>query len=113
MASTSGYADYVVEQLAPCGAVSTRKMFGQYAVYVGAKVAGFICDDTLLIKVTQPGLAMLDQSQISAEYGKPYPGAKDYLVVTFLDQSALAAEFVAASIEAIPEPKPKKPRAKR
>lgn len=113
MGSTSEYAEYVVDQLAACGEVSTRKMFGEYGVYVGTKVAGFICDDTLLIKVTEPGLTMLESAEIVPEYGKPYPGAKDYLVVTFLDQAELAAEFVSASVAAIPEPKPKKPRAKR
>lgn len=113
MSSTTDYADFVVEQLATCGSVSTRRMFGEFALYVDTKVAGLICDDTVFIKVTAPGLAFLEAADIEPEYGKPYPGAKDYLVLSFLDQVDLATGLVNATMPAVPAPKPKKPRPKK
>lgn len=52
MASTQRTVDYLLEQLAGAGDVSTRKMFGEYALYCEGKVVAFICDDRLFIKPT-------------------------------------------------------------
>lgn len=38
--------------LAGVPGVHTKKMFGEFAVYVENKVVGFVCDDRLLLKIT-------------------------------------------------------------
>ncbi len=85
-----------------------RAMFGEYALYWGDKVVALVCDDTVFLKPTEPGRARLPD----AEEGPPYPGAKPHLIVDedhWEDGHALAALF-SATADALPEPKPKKPR---
>lgn len=113
MGSTPEYADYVIDQLDAAGEITRRKMFGEYAVYVGTKVVGFICDDRLFAKITDAGLELLADAELAVEYGKPYPGAKDYVVVTFLDDVELVTEFVRTTVDALPEPAQKRQRRKR
>ncbi len=55
MATKQRTIDYLLEQLAGAGDISTRKMFGEYALYHESKVVAFICDDRLFIKPTEPG----------------------------------------------------------
>ena len=47
------------EALAGAGAVSARKMFGEYGVYCDGKIVGLVCDDQLFVKVTEAGRAWL------------------------------------------------------
>lgn len=47
----AGFADYVVEVLAPLGPVQTRKMFGGHGVFYGGLMIGLIADDSLYLKV--------------------------------------------------------------
>ncbi len=57
------------------GAVSARKMFGEYALYLDGKVVGLICDDRLFLKPV-PALAALLPD---AEDAPPYPGARPHI----------------------------------
>lgn len=107
MASDAGFAEYVCEQLRDVHGVSHRKMFGEYAIYVGAKVVAFVCDDRLFLKPTAAGRALL-ATPIEAP---PYPGAKPYFVVDeHLDDAEFLAALVRATESELPEPKPKKPK---
>ncbi len=49
MATDPGFAAFVVEQASDTGAnsgdVRVRRMFGEYALYLGDKVVGLLCDD--------------------------------------------------------------------
>ena len=86
MASSKQTADDIVralDTLAPD--IRVRKMFGEYALYYQDVVVGFICDDRLFLKVTSLGLELIDDPV----YGKPYPAAKDYLL---LDDETVADE---------------------
>lgn len=77
MASTQDFAEYVLDQLGERD-FSVKKMFGEYALYCEGKVVGFICDNTLFVKPTQASeLELYDR-----EKAPPYPGAKDYFVIT-------------------------------
>ena len=50
MASSQEYHDYVLELLAGVDGIRTRKMMGEYIVYLDDVVVGGIYDDELLLK---------------------------------------------------------------
>ena len=111
MTTSKGTIDYLLEQLQPLGEVSTRKMFGEYALYYEGKVVAFVCDDRLFIKPTEPGRDLIG----TVTLGQPYPGAKDYFEIAgdeWEDADALGA-IVRTTADALPAPAPKKPRKPR
>ncbi len=111
MASTQRTVDYLLEQLAGAGDVTTRKMFGEYALYYESKVVAFICDDRLFIKPTEPGRELLGKVTL----GQPYPGAKDYFEIAGdeWEEAERLGEIVRTTADALPLPAPKKPRKPR
>lgn len=112
MASSRRTADYLAEQMAGAGEIGTRAMFGEYAAYCDGKVIAFICDDQLFIKPTEAGRALLGDE---VEEAPPYPGAKDYFLIAgdrCEDRDWLGA-LVRATADALPPPKPKRPRARK
>ena len=105
MASDPGFVEFVLEQLREVDGVSQRKMFGEHAVYVGAKVVALICDDQLFLKPTDAGRALLG----TPTEAPPYPGAKPYFVVDeYLDAPECLGELFRATEVEVPEPKKKK-----
>ena len=59
MATHQDFVDYVVDQIENAGAVTCRKMFGEYALYSDGKVVGLLCDNQLFIKPTEGGKAFI------------------------------------------------------
>ena len=55
MATNESTVEYITDQLVDVPKISTRKMFGEYALYCGKKVVALICDDTLFVKITEQG----------------------------------------------------------
>jgi DNA transformation protein and related proteins len=53
----AGYLEYVLEQLAGLGAVSSRRMFGGVGLYHGELFFGLIDDDTLFFKTDESNAA--------------------------------------------------------
>ena len=107
MATDRIFVDYVTEQLGLGARLTHKKMFGEYALYVDEKVVAFACDNSLLLKPTEPGRTALP----SITLGKPYPEAKDYYVLDeFLDDTPLLQRLLQATFDALPAPKPKSPR---
>jgi DNA transformation protein len=53
----AGYLEYVLEQLAGLGAVSSRRMFGGVGLYHGELFFGLIDDDTLFFKTNESNAA--------------------------------------------------------
>jgi TfoX/Sxy family transcriptional regulator of competence genes len=105
MASDLGYVQHVCDQLREVGAVSYKKMFGEYAIYVGGKVVAFVCDNQLFLKPTEAGRELLG----TPTEGAPYPGARPHFVLDeHLDDSALLSAVFRATEAALPAPKPKK-----
>ena len=89
--------------------LTSRKMFGEYALYLGGKTVAFVCDDTLFIKPTAGALALLPDT----ERGPAYPGSKDYIIGSeVLDDPDLCIR-VLQQVERdtpAPQPKVKRPR---
>ena len=51
MPNSQDFVDYVVEQLAPIGAVAARRMFGGHGVFLDDLMFALIASDTLYLKV--------------------------------------------------------------
>jgi TfoX/Sxy family transcriptional regulator of competence genes len=110
MATDPGFATFVVEQAGDAGDVRVRRMFGEYALYLGDKVVGLLCDDQLFLKPTEGGRALLER----VVEAPPYPGAKPYLLLAEeLDDRPLLAALLQRTADELPEPKPKKPKKPR
>ncbi|TGV06148.1 TfoX family protein [Alcaligenaceae bacterium 429] len=108
MATSAEIIDFLLDQLSSVNQLSTRRMFGEYCVYVSGKPVGFVCDDQLYMKITPAGRHVAPQ----LEEGFPYPGAKPYLLVTadrWEDRDWLI-ELVLATYGDLPDPKPRKKR---
>ena len=107
MATDNSFMQYVAEQIDLGGRLSYRKMFGEYAVYLDEKVVALVCDNSLFIKPTPAAAALAPQ----LPQRPPYPGAKDYPVADeLLDDPERLRALLLATAEAMPTPKPKKPR---
>ncbi|MEQ8242934.1 TfoX/Sxy family protein [Fulvivirga sp.] len=105
MASDQKFVDFVADQVKNAGEVTTRKMFGEYAIFSDKKIFGLICDNKLFIKPTQAGRAFI-KDVVEAP---PYPGAKNsFLIEDKLEDSEWLSELVRVTLKELPEPKPKK-----
>ncbi|MBO4422535.1 MAG: TfoX/Sxy family protein [Clostridia bacterium] len=100
MASTKEYLDYVLEQLSEPGAVSYRKMMGEYVIYHDGKVVGGIYDDRLLVKPTDAGEKIMSQSPFGLHKDLPYKGAKE-MIVADIDDGELTRSLIRATAQAL------------
>lgn len=74
MASSAEYAAFVCEQIAPYGQVRSRKMFGEYMVYLEDKPVLLVCDNTVYVKK----LPQVSDLLLTAPCGFPYEEAKEH-----------------------------------
>lgn len=110
MATEKAFAQHVTEQLASLE-IDARPMFGEFGIYCRGKIFGLLCDNTLFVKITPVGELLAPD----LERGAPYPGAKPYFRISpaLLDDDEWLTEFVVRTTEALPEPKPKRPKPPR
>ena len=109
MASQASTVAFIAEQLAAAGAVSVRKMFGEYAIYCEGKLTALVCDDQLFVKPTAAGRTHIGEVIEAA----PYKGAKPCFLVIgdrWEDRDWLAELFRVSAAEL---PVPDKSRRKR
>ncbi len=109
MATKQSNVDYIVDQSAAAGAISARKMFGEYGLYCDGKIIGLICDDQLFLKPTVEGRAFIG----AVTEGFAYPGAKPSLLIgpDLWDDADWLAGVVGITALALPEAKTKTKRA--
>lgn len=106
MSTSAATIAHILDTLAPLP-LSSRKMFGEYALYLEGKTVAFVCDDTLFIKPTPGANALLPNT----ERGPAYPGSKDYIIGSeSLDDPDLCIRALRAVAADTPPPKPKKPK---
>lgn len=112
MATSPSTIDYLMDQMSSLHDVRYRKMFGEYALYLGDKVVALVCDDTLFVKPTDAGRAFAGDRVAE---GLPYPGAKPYLEVSqdWIEDRDWLCELLTVTARALPPPKPKKAAKKR
>ena len=106
MSSQQKTIDYIAEQSAAAGTITTRRMFGEYALYCDGKVVAFVCDDQLFIKPTEAGRAWLG----TVTEAPAYPGSKLYFLIDGdrWDDADWLAGLVKVTADALPAPKVKK-----
>ncbi len=103
MSTQQKTVDYLLDQLGNADNISTRKMFGEYALYADGKVVAFICDDKLFIKPTDAGKEFLQDPAM----GHPYPGSKEYFHIPGdqWEDTKWLRELVTITAAAIPNPR--------
>ena len=79
-------------------------MMGDYCIYCNGITFGLICDNSLFIKVTEPGHKLLKEVILRP----PYEGAKDYFYVSDVDDKDYQTALINTTIPALPKPKVKK-----
>lgn len=104
MASDQSYVEYVCEQASLGSALSYKKMFGEYALYLEGRVVALVCDNQLFVKPTPDGEQLLSAPQRRV----PYPGAKpQFCIGDELDDRDLLRRLLMATARALPAPKSK------
>jgi len=105
MASDLDFVEFVVDQMGNAGAITHRKMFGEYALYCEGKVVALLCDNQLFVKPTEAGKSFIG-NVIEAP---PYPGAKlSFLIEEQLEDKDWISSLIKLTEKELPEPKPKK-----
>ena len=100
MATTPEYNEFVCERLEPFGAVRSRKMFGEYMVYVNDKPVLLVCDNTVYVKK----LPEIEELMSDAECGVPYDGPKEHYILD-IENRELTAKVVEILEQITPIPK--------
>jgi TfoX/Sxy family transcriptional regulator of competence genes len=106
MSSQQSTIDFLVDQLSGAGQITSRKMFGEFALYCDSKVVAFVCDDQLFVKPTDAGKAFLK----TVDEKPAYPGSKLYFYISGeqWDDGDWLSELIKVTAAALPVPKPKK-----
>lgn len=106
MATRPETIEHILDALARLP-LTSRKMFGEYALYLDGKVVALVCDDQLYLKPTPGATSALPDCPL----GPPYPGAKPHLLVTdALDDPEPVISALKAIAADLPAPKPKPKR---
>lgn len=92
--------EFITEQIAAAGSITTRKMFGEYCLYCDGKVVALVCDDQLFMKPTEGGRKFIKET-----VEKPaYPGAKPYFWISgeYWDDADWMSELIKISASELP-----------
>lgn len=103
MATGKDYLDYILEQLSLVEGISHRKMMGEYILYHHGKIAAYLCDNRLLVKILPSTLALLPE----ARQEPPYEGAKPMLLVEHVDDREFLKTLFDTMYPELPEKKKK------
>lgn len=105
MACTTDYIDFVCSQLNGVGTTRSKKMFGDWLIYIDEKPVILACDNICYVKKL-PAIAEL---MTDADTGFPYDGAKEHYILD-IEHRDKAIEIIETLLPAIPYPKKKKKR---
>ena len=100
MASDIDFVNFVMDQLNGVGIITSKKMFGEYMVYVNQKPIIGICNNTAYIKM----LDCIKTLCKNNEKGFPYDGAKEHYVLD-IDNKDKLKKIVMELEKVIPIPK--------
>ena len=103
MPTTPEYLEFVLEQLPPLWAIRSRKMFGEYMIYLNDKPILTLCDNTVFVKK----LPVLGDIVVNSACGCPYEGAKEHYILDVEDHG-LTERVLTLAEAATPVPKPRK-----
>jgi DNA transformation protein and related proteins len=111
MPSELSFVTDLCQQLGGAEFVVAKKLFGEYALYVGPKLVALVCDNQLFVKPTNAGRAFLGEVLVLGEVTEaaPYSGAKPcFLIASRLDDTVWLSQLLQVTADALPLPKPKK-----
>ena len=103
MACSTDFIESICDVLAPLGEVRSRKMMGDYVIYVNEKCVITACDNMAYVR-KQPCIADL---MADAECGYPYVGAKEAYILDFTNPHK-ARKVIETVWDKLPFPKSKK-----
>ena len=63
MVASSDYAEFLIEQLAPLGRVSMRRMFGKTGVFCEGAMLGMVTENTLYFRVDDENRATFEEAR--------------------------------------------------
>jgi TfoX/Sxy family transcriptional regulator of competence genes len=109
MSTSPEFITYILENIEDAGAITFKKMFGEYAVYCDGKVIALVCDNQFFLKPTEKGRKFIGDVVESP----PYNGAKNYfLIEDGIDDRKWFSKLIQITAAEVPEPKPKKKKVK-
>jgi len=103
MPTTTGFLEFVLDQLQEMGPVTARSMFGGTGLYFGGIIFGLIASGTLYLKVDEANRG--DYEKAGMEPFKPFDD-KPYVMSYYeappdvLEDSSQLAEWAQKSVEA-------------
>ncbi len=103
MACSIEFIESMCNMLSPLGEVRSRKMMGDYVIYVNEKCVRTACDNIAYVKK----LPCISELMADAECGCPYQGAKEAYILDLTDRHKVL-KVIDAIWEALPYPKSKK-----
>ena len=98
MGSDREFVRFVCEQLGGAGEISSRRMFGEAAIYLDEKVVGLVFGNQFFLKATEAGRAMIGAPKEAA----PFEGAKNWFLLADLDDPEFLADLVRSTAAALP-----------
>ena len=103
MACSTEFIEFICDALAPLGDVSSRKMMGDYIIYVNGKNVITACDNIAFVKK----LPSITELMADAECGCPYEGAKEAYILDFRERQKVL-RVIETLWKDLPFPKSKK-----
>ena len=103
MACTADFIEFICTTLTPLGDVRSRKMMGDYVIYVNEKPVITACDNIAYVKK----LPCIADLMTDAECGCPYEGAKEAYILDFTDTRKVR-KVIGILWDNLPFPKSKK-----
>lgn len=103
MACTNDFIELVCDVLNGAGEVRSRKMMGDYVVYLNGKCVVTACDNIAYVKK----LPCIADLMADAECGCPYAGAKEAYILDVADRKK-SLKVIETIWPALPFPKTKR-----
>lgn len=103
MSCSVDFIEYVCSQLSSVGEVRSRKMMGDYLIYIDEKPVIIACDNLCYVKKVPE----IESLMVEAECGFPYPGAKEHYILD-IDHKKEAMMVVKILRDVLPYPKQRK-----
>lgn len=104
MATKQSTIDFILDQLIKVSGISTRKMFGEYALYCEGRVVALVCDNNLYMKITETGKKFVGNKY---KEGFAYKGAKASMLIDgdLIEDRDWLARLVVITANSLPLPK--------
>lgn len=101
MPSSLEFTKYVCDQIQGAGAISYRKLFGEFAVYCNLKPIFLIIDDRVYVKIHDVSTRYLAHE----EQAIPFEGARLHYCLQDVDNREMMTQLAVALEEVTPLPK--------